>query len=112
MGRKSRAKVLAYGGMHNAMTYDEVVGMAARMKEKGSTLLIVRVEGGFELVCFDDDARMDSEYVTLAVGRRLYSEGHVDVLVTWYGPEDEPKTEEAFAARREEQVFGDIAPDF
>ena len=98
--------VHAYGGVHFSVPYEDAVDIANWIQDRGARLLIVRVDDGFELVCFDDEARQDSDYVSMSVGRRLYSEGRVGVLVTYGGPDEEPKTEEAFAALEHEQVWG------
>ena len=100
--------VHAYGGAHVSVPYEDAVDMAAFSKENDSELMLARVsEDAFELLDFGGESRADSEYVTLAVGRRLYSEGRVGVMVLWHDQEDEPQTEEDFAARRHAQVFGD-----
>lgn len=99
--------IRAYGGIHKTTSYNDVVKMAADAKKCGANLNITRIApAAFELVAFSDDYRMDSEYVTLAVGRRLHRNGVVGVMVLYDGPDDEPKTDAAFAALEQQQVYG------
>jgi hypothetical protein len=103
--------VHAYGGVHFTMPFYDAVDQALFSMKEGSALMVVRVsEDAFELLDFNPTSRMDSEYVSVDVGRRLVSEGLVDVMVTWHDPEDGPTSEEDFEARRRAQVYGDYVP--
>jgi hypothetical protein len=102
--------ITAYGGRHWTVPYINAEAYAYHAKEYGATMNLARIsQDAFELLSFHDEWRMDSEYVTLAVGRRLYQEGLVGVMVLWGNPEDEPTTQEEWNAREREQVYGDYA---
>ena len=104
-------RITAYGSQHTAVTYAQAAKMAEHAKTYGVTICLARIgDDVFELLSMEDEYRVDSEYVTLEVGRRLYAEGKYGVMVLWGGPDDEPMTEEDFAARREAQVYGARAP--
>ena len=100
--------VTAYGGSHWTVPYISAEAYAFHAKEAGVTMNLARIsQDAFELLSLEDAWRMDSEYVSLSVGRKLYNEGLVGVMVLWHGPEDEPTTEEAWKAAERQQVFGD-----
>lgn len=112
--------VHAYGGVHMSLTYEDAVDtcnwFSEEDQEHGKVGLARIANDCFELVAFGDsakygDIRVDSDYVTLEVGRRLYEDGHVDAMCLYGGPYDEMPTDEAtIAAMRREQVYGEKAP--
>jgi hypothetical protein len=82
--------VHAYGGAHFSISYEDAVDtvdwFAATDVAHGKVGLARVSEDAFELVAMGDDADggmigVDSDYVTLDVGRRLAREGRVVVMV-------------------------------
>lgn len=108
--------VHAYGGAHFTLSFEDAVDTCAWFSENdiahGKVNLARISEDAFELVAFGEHPEwgrigVDSDYVSLTVGRQLYQAGIVGVMVLWHGPEDEPTTEEAWKAAEHQQVYGD-----
>jgi hypothetical protein len=81
-------EVYAYGGMHEALSFDVALAYARdwiATDADGTRLSAVRVSrNGYELVGFGVDAegfefQGDSDYVTEAVALRLFALGVIDV---------------------------------
>jgi hypothetical protein len=83
--------VYAYDGEKEALTYEDAKGMAewftAEAKDHELVSLVMVSSTAYELVGFGEDAEgydmgVDSEYVTIEVGKRLVKEGLVSPMVT------------------------------
>lgn len=102
--------VHAYGGEHNSISYNDALCMALDALDLDAKINLARVsDDAFELLSFDDNYRMDSAYVTLDVGRRLYGDAYVGVFVQFYAPDGEPKTQSEFDALGHEQIYGEYS---
>lgn len=107
-------QVFVYGNWHVPLTYDEAVHTTTWFRDHdvhhGIVDLARIAPDAFELVAFGEDSEgnrlgVDSDYVTLDVGRQLYLGGFVDVmaLADTSAELDDPAT---FARLQEEQLWG------
>ena len=105
--------VHAYGGVHITLNYEQAIDTCNWFEENddahGKVGLARIAEDCFELVAFGDSAELgaigvDSDYVSITVGRRLAAEGRVEVMCLYGNPEDEPKTEADFARIRRDML--------
>jgi hypothetical protein len=107
-------QVRAYGSWHVPLTYDEAVHTATWFRDHDvhhGIVDLARVsKDAFELVAFGEDSEgvrlgVDSDYVTLDVGRQLYLGGFVGVMALAHETAelDDPATCDRL---REEQLWG------
>lgn len=102
--------VHAYGGVHCGMTYKVARDFAISFTKEDvahGLINLAQVEDGYEFVAWGTDAdggefAVDSEYVTLEVGRRLLKEGLVSAMVL-AGTTEELNDPETYARLYREQ---------
>lgn len=104
-----------FSGVHWSISYEDAVDTINWFEENdiahGKVGLARISDDCFELVAFGEHPEwgaigVDSDYVTLDVGRRLAREGRVVVMALYGGPDDEPKTPEDFARIQHEMLWG------
>ena len=104
-----------FSGVHWSTSYEDAVDICMWFEENDmqhGKVGLARVSPDcFELVAFGESAEfgpmgVDSDYVSLSVGRRLAAEGRVEVMCLYGGPDEEPKTPEDFARIEREMLWG------